>query len=75
LAAPAESRGIARKLDIGELEALVSPGQPRVPELVLGNGQGVISMGRIDVVFPHRAGLEKVLIGINDGHLCPRDPV
>ncbi len=68
LAHVAELGGLTRDAARGRGRAGVPPRQPRVAELVVDDGEGVMTLRRIDVLGPQRAGLEEVLIRIDDGH-------
>jgi hypothetical protein len=42
-AVPTDRDGVAGKLNVGQLDALIAPGEPRVTEVVVDNAQGVVS--------------------------------
>src|SRR6478752_7711402 len=72
LAKPPEGCGIARILDVGDVETAITPRQPRIAELVVDNGQRLVPEARIDGLRPHLPRLVQVLIGIDHGsHSSP----
>ena len=57
-----------RVLHLGQREAPSPPRQPRIAQVVVEDGQRLLPTGRVDMVGPERAGLEEVLIRIDDIH-------
>ena len=64
---------LARRLHLGEPEPGPAPREPRVTDLVVDDGECILPIGRVHVLGPQRAGLDQVLVGIDDGHGIPLD--
>jgi hypothetical protein len=68
----ADPRGVTGQLYVGDLEAAVPPRQPGVSEVIVLETERLVTPFGIDVVGPHRAALEEVLIAVDDrGHGAP----
>lgn len=72
LAMPTQSGGVTGELHVGDVQAAVSPGEPRVAEFVIDDGEGIVSDAGVDVLRPQRPAFIQVLVGVDDGrHLSP----
>ena len=57
LAIAAEHGGVAGDLDVGHVEVLAPPREPRIAQLVVDDGEGLVGEGGIDVIRPQRPAL------------------
>jgi hypothetical protein len=69
LTVPTDRRGVPGQLHVGEVESAVSPGQARIAQPIIHDGQRLVGESWVDVVGPQRPALEEMLVGVDDeGH-------
>ena len=67
----AQHGGVAGNLHVGHVEALSPPREPRIAELVVDDGQGLVPESRVDVLRPQRPALVQVLVRVDDDRHSP----